>query len=39
MATTNITIRMDQELKKQFDHFCDEIGMSMITLFYQTASK
>lgn len=42
MATTNITIRMDEELKKQFDHFCDEIGMSMgtaMTIFAKTVVK
>lgn len=42
MATTNITIRMDEDLKKQFDHFCDEIGMSMgtaMTIFAKTVVK
>jgi DNA-damage-inducible protein J len=42
MATTNITIRMDEELKKQFNHFCDEIGMSMgtaMTIFAKTVVK
>ncbi len=42
MATKNITIRMDEELKKQFDHFCSEIGMSMgtaMTIFAKTAVK
>lgn len=42
MATTNITIRMDEELKKQFDHFCREIGMSIgtaMTIFAKTAVK
>jgi DNA-damage-inducible protein J len=42
MATTNITIRMDEELKKQFDHFCSEIGMSMgtaMTIFAKTVVK
>jgi DNA-damage-inducible protein J len=36
MATTNITVRMDENLKKQFDYICDEIGLSMgsaITIF------
>lgn len=31
MAQTNINIRMDEELKKQFDAFCSEVGMSMTT--------
>lgn len=36
MATTNITVRMDESLKRQFDYICDEIGLSMggaITIF------
>lgn len=33
MAQTNINIRMDEELKKQFDAFCSDIGMSMTTAF------
>ncbi len=42
MATTNLTIRIDEELKKQFDSFCNEIGMSMgtaMTIFAKTAVK
>ncbi len=42
MATTNITIRMDEELKKQFSRFCEEIGMSMgtaMTIFAKTVVK
>lgn len=33
MAQTNINIRMDEELKKQFDAFCSEVGMTMTTAF------
>lgn len=33
MAQTNINIRIDAELKKQFEAFCSEIGMSMSTAF------
>ncbi|MFI3142016.1 MAG: type II toxin-antitoxin system RelB/DinJ family antitoxin [Clostridia bacterium] len=33
MAQTNVNIRMDEELKKQFDMFCSDIGMSMTTAF------
>ena len=33
MAQTNINIRMDEELKKQFDDFCKDVGMSMTTAF------
>ena len=29
MAQTNINIRMDAELKKQFEAFCSDIGMSI----------
>lgn len=31
MAQTNINIRMDEELKRQFDEFCSEVGMNMTT--------
>lgn len=33
MAQTNINLRMDENLKKQFDSFCSEVGMSMSTAF------
>lgn len=33
MAQTNISIRMDEDLKKQFDAFCSDIGMTMTTAF------
>ncbi len=32
-ATTNISIRMDRELKERADEFFREIGMSMSTAF------
>ena len=28
MAQTNINIRMDETLKKQFDHLCSELGLN-----------
>ena len=31
MAQTNISIRIDESIKKQFDEFCEEIGMNMTT--------
>ena len=31
MAQTNINIRMDAELKKQFDEFCSSVGLTMST--------
>ncbi len=33
MAQTNINIRMDEDLKRQFDEFCSNVGMSMTTAF------
>ena len=33
MSSTNITIRMEEKLKKEFAYYCDEIGMSMGTAF------
>ena len=33
MAQTNINIRMDEELKRQFEMFCQDVGMSMTTAF------
>lgn len=31
MAQTNINIRMDDNLKQQFDHLCNELGLNMST--------
>ena len=31
MAQTNVNIRMDEKLKKEFDKFCSDVGMSMTT--------
>lgn len=39
MAQTNINIRMDAELKKQFEAFCADVGMSMTTAFNIFAKK
>ena len=33
MAQTNINIRMDEDLKRQFEAFCSDIGMNMTTAF------
>lgn len=33
MATTNITIRMDEELKKQAEELFSDLGLSMTTAF------
>ena len=31
MANTNINIRMDADLKRQFEAFCTDMGMTMTT--------
>lgn len=33
MAQTNINIRMDENLKHQFDLLCNELGLNMTTAF------
>lgn len=33
MATSSINIRMDSELKKQFDSICNDMGLNMTTAF------
>ena len=33
MAQTNISIRIDEDLKKQFEKFCEDTGMTMTTAF------
>lgn len=39
MANTNINIRMDSDLKKQFEAFCADMGMTMTTAFNIFAKK
>lgn len=39
MASTNVNIRMDSDLKKQFEQFCSDMGMSMTTAFNPFAKK
>ena len=39
MAQTNVNIRMDAELKRQFEEFCSDVGMSMTTAFCVFAKK
>lgn len=39
MAQTNINIRIDKDLKEEFDKFCSDIGMSMTTAFCVFAKK
>ena len=33
MAQTNVNIRMDETLKKQFEQLCGELGLNMTTAF------
>ena len=33
MAQASVSIRMDADLKRQFDEFCSEIGMTMTAAF------
>ncbi|MCI8997248.1 MAG: type II toxin-antitoxin system RelB/DinJ family antitoxin [Lachnospiraceae bacterium] len=33
MAQTNVNIRMDDTLKQQFDHLCNELGLTMTAAF------
>ena len=33
MAQASVSIRMDADLKRPFDEFCSEIGMTMTTAF------
>lgn len=39
MANVNVNIRMDSELKKQFESFCEEMGLTMTTAFNIFARK
>ncbi len=39
MANTNINIRMDSDLKNQFEAFCSDMGMTMTTAFNIFAKK
>ena len=37
--TTNVNIRMDADLKRQFEAFCSDMGMTMTTAFNVFAKK
>ena len=39
MAQTSVNIRMDADLKRQFEAFCADMGMSMTTAFCIFAKK
>ena len=33
MAQTNVNIRMDEDLKREFDGLCNDLGLTMTTAF------
>ncbi|MCL2081520.1 MAG: type II toxin-antitoxin system RelB/DinJ family antitoxin [Oscillospiraceae bacterium] len=33
MGAVNVTVRVDEETKKEFDKFCDNVGMNITTAF------
>ena len=39
MGQTNVSIRMDNDLKEQFNAFCTDMGMTMTTAFNIFAKK
>lgn len=39
MAQTNVNIRMDEDLKRQFEAFCTDMGMTMTTAINVFAKK
>lgn len=42
MSQSNICIRMDEDLKKQFDYLCNEFGLTMstaINMFVKTVVR
>lgn len=39
MAQSSVNIRMDEDLKRQFDYVCEELGMNMSTAITIFAKK
>ena len=39
MSFVNINVRMDQDLKKAFEEFCNDVGLSMSGVFTLFAKK
>lgn len=39
MAQTTLSIRMDENLKRDFDKICDDLGMTMTTAVTMLAKK
>ena len=39
MPNINVNIRMDEQLKKDFETFCEDMGLTMTTAFNMFARK
>lgn len=39
MAQTTVSVQMDDALKKDFDHICEDLGLSMTTAITMLAKK
>ncbi|MDR1495791.1 MAG: type II toxin-antitoxin system RelB/DinJ family antitoxin [Clostridiales Family XIII bacterium] len=39
MATTTISVRLDNTTKEQLDHFCEEVGLNTATAFKMFAKN
>ena len=42
MSTTNITVRVDQDTKREFDEFCENVGMNAtvaVNMFIKTVLR
>ena len=42
MAQTTVSVRMDNDLKNEFDHVCDDLGLTMtgaITIFVKKMTR
>lgn len=39
MAQTTVSVRMDDDLKKEFDKICSDLGLSMTTAITMLAKK
>jgi DNA-damage-inducible protein J len=39
MATTTVSVRLDETTKRQLDHFCEDVGLSTATVFKMFAKN
>ncbi|MCL2015286.1 MAG: type II toxin-antitoxin system RelB/DinJ family antitoxin [Defluviitaleaceae bacterium] len=42
MATTNLTVRVDKQVRKDFDQFCEKVGLTptvAVNMFIRTAVR